>query len=551
MYIEFNKQYPAMRPLKREVYGKLIFLAGVENEALREHVYRAGIRDILVSYFYLRNRSLATIEEQLQRFDNVILDSGGFTFIQAAKKGAAIANSEIEEYTKGYIEFCDKMKHCFNYAFEMDMTWQVSTAYRNAHIAELRDRGVRVVPIVHDSVIDSLEENGFYDSQIVAFAGKMTGGASGEKMKTILDFEKRGVLVHGLAATDEASINRVPYFSVDSSSWVAGGKYGLTYIWNGNKITVYDAVKKHEVRTQYADRFSEIGLDPAKILADDYESVNIMNAYAWKQYIDYVRYNITKSWWLTDEEKAAGKDFLINEVQAPVKADAVERYQDQAREAKADLIRSQDRRTLLPAGASPFLSLSMAAPMQCNNCAHYRTCDAYKKDASCWYHENINVSSIDDILGAAGALVSMQQSRIGHAVLGERFLGGNIDPNVSKEVKTQLQIITTMGKLVELRDGGKLIGGPPPAGAVPSPTPSDGAPSTIDTMFNEVSGAIHIKAETVEPSVQEVIATMDNPYQRVVERQVKYEPQQAHSHKTIIKTDLSENPENWPDELYT
>jgi hypothetical protein len=571
MYELFNQQFPRMRPLTKEVYGKLIFLAGVENEALREQVYQAGNRDILVSYFYLRNRKLSTIREELKRFDNVILDSGGFTFLQRAKKGETISNEEIQYYTEQYMRFCDDMADCFNFVFEMDMAWQISEDYRNAHIEELTDRGIRVVPIVHKAYTERLEELGYFDHQVVALAGDLTGGVSGTKMQVIRQFQEKGILVHGLAATDEASINRVPFFSVDSSSWLAGGKYGLTYIWSGTKITVYEADKK-EVRLNYLDKFKKAGLDVEGIQNDTAPAINTMNAWAWKQYTDYVRFNITQSYWLTDKEKADGKDFLIKEVQADAVPDAAERYEQESR--SADLIRSTNVRDHLPANTSNFLDPRMAVPLNCNNCSLFQQCPAYKRDSTCYYHSTVNVSSLEDTIGVMGALITGQYSRISHAMLAERLNGGNLDPNISKEMTVQMKLAQVMGNLYKISHAKN--NGVDVLPNVPGPTiPTDGEvrERTIEAIFSEVSETRENPEPKQQPTVsvkKEPVIILDPPEREIpvsgtpfaasqpslkskiisaYEEGSKNAPQ-AKVEKKTFDTGFSENPSSWSNELF-
>ena len=40
--------------------------------------------------------------------------------------------------------------------------------------------------------------------------------------------------VHGWAVTDNKSIKRMPFYSVDSTTWLGGAKYGSTYHYVGN-----------------------------------------------------------------------------------------------------------------------------------------------------------------------------------------------------------------------------------------------------------------------------------------------------------------------------
>lgn len=453
MYQRLNEHWPRMRPFSQEIYGKKIFLAGVENAHILECAYRAGVRDVLVSFYYLRTKNMTAIEASLARFDNVILDSGAFTLITNNKKKNKqheITDEALKLYTEDFIRFADKYAYLFNFVIENDMSWKISPEYRKAALDEMRDKGIHTVPVIHWSIADKLEEYGFYDCELVAFAGDVAGGKAGANQVIANNLEKRGILIHGLAATDEGSINGMPYFSVDSTSWLQGGKYGITYVFTESKITSYEATDKAK-RYQYKQKFIDAGLDWEGIEEDtngkrNAKAVNTMNAYAWRQYAEYIRYNMAQSYWLTDEEKAEAKDKLAAQQNAKLDNSAKNEYEAQAR--RADLIRKNPVTSLLPEG-SKHLDPRMVLSMSCNDCSAHRNCKAYKKDNMCYYDSIHTVNNVDDAANLIGQLLGAQHKRVAHAMLVEKLNGGNIDPSIGKEINTELKTAMVYGKLSE------------------------------------------------------------------------------------------------------
>lgn len=490
MYKEFNSKFPKMKPLVREVYGKLVFLAGCENEHHRSQLYDAGIRDILVSYYYLRKKNDASIIKQLERFENVLLDSGGYTYIQQGKKGKAPTDDEVKYYTEDYMKYCEKMHEHFNFVFEMDFTWQIGKEYRDAVLHEMHDNGIHMVPIIHASLSGDLEGNNFFEYPLVALAGDITGGTAGPHAPIIRKLMDKGILIHGLAATDEASVNRVPYFSVDSSSWISGAQWGLTYIFRGGKIITYSAKDKKRAREANKYIFEQAGLNWEGIAADKHFDVNVMNAFAWRQWIQHIQNNMAQSYWLTDYEKAQAKDKMREQMGVTTTGTAVEAFEKEARNPSTP--REIPVKSYLPEDASAYLDPRMAAPLVCNACSLSHVCPQYEANAQCAWNTIIKVSGLSDLIGVMGAQISMQHSRISQANLAEKLQGGALDPNLSKEM-------TTLMKMVQVAQGLLEKGAPPP-----SNIPGEVNKSPIlESMFEEEEDFIIAEYEEKETTPEE------------------------------------------------
>ena len=88
--------------------------------------------------------------------------------------------------------------------------------------------------------------------------------------------------VHGFAMTKfQTTLKLVPYDSVDSSSWVMGQKYGLTYIFMGNRWKVLTGDDK-KYRRRYRQYFKSIGVNWELIEADNVDELRKSNVIAWR-----------------------------------------------------------------------------------------------------------------------------------------------------------------------------------------------------------------------------------------------------------------------------
>lgn len=428
-----------MKPLPEEFYGKIIFFAGCESNKLKDELIYANCENVLVSYYHLRNKSKDHARKSLAPFKRVILDSGGFTFIQRMSAGETISNQEIIDFNKEYIQFCDEMKDVFNWVFEFDMNVQISEQYRIDSIKEMNYRGIRVVPIVHDLTnIKEVEEKGFFDYDLIALAGKLTGNAMAGPIITFFnECRKRGVMVHGLAATDEQSIMSAPYASVDSSSWLAGARYGCTYIFQNGRLKVFDKNKKAE-RKRFRSYIEEAGINYENLAADTAFEVNCLNAYSWRKWQEFIQFDTRQSYWLSEMEKAEGKKLRALQFRIKDKIDPVETLEDIARDlerSSVNLVKVSEAQDNFQ-----FIDSRIVAPMHCNNCYLAHRCDKFKEDSTCYFKTLYAITEAKDILPVASSLITMQMDRIAHGRLVEKTDGGNLDRALSREIQSMFKM---------------------------------------------------------------------------------------------------------------
>lgn len=455
MLERFNLAWPKMKQLKTPVYGKLILFAGAETQVMQDALYDVGIRNILVSFHYLQKQSKEKIRERLSKFDFVMLDSGAFTFIQRMNNGETVPPEEIRQFTHNYLDFCEEMSDCFNWVVEMDVADRVSEDFYLAQQREFGERGVRVLPVVHGKPIQWYKDNGWFEKfDALAIAGRLTGGVKGSLIPYLNECQKAGIIVHGLAATDTGSIERMPYFSCDSTTWLSGGKFGSTYIFKNGTLVTYDNTHKVKIREQYKDRWIKAGLDYEKIKADSSSEVNRMNAYSWFQWYDWIKYDTKQAYWLNDQEKAVAKDLFAksrgwelpvkatDELNAVVRSDRVE-FSDLIQIGTEDKVAFADPRAVSTA--------------DCNNCSLAFRCGHFQPDSKCVYKVNYAVAEVADTIPLMGAVIAMQFDRINQERLNEKYDGNRASKEVSNEIKTFFKINEQFNNIVKTLNTGKSI----------------------------------------------------------------------------------------------
>lgn len=437
MLDKFNVAWPRMKPLVEPIYGKLILFAGAETQTMQDALYRVGIRNILVSYHYLRKQTDEKIREKLSKFNFVMLDSGAFTFIQRMNNGEDVSPDEIRQFTHDYIAFCDRMSDCFNWVVEMDVADRVSEEFYLAQQEEFLSRGIRVLPVIHGKTLTWYQERGWFDKfDAVAIAGRLTGGAKGSLIPYLNEARKKGVLVHGLAATDTSSIERMPYFSCDSTTWLSGGKFGSTYIFRNGTLVTYDNTQK-DIREKYKKTFIDAGIDWDLVKKEKSAEVNAMNAVSWFNWQEWIKYDTRQSYWLTDAQIAEGKELMAKSRGWKLEKKPTDEVKDLARSGRAEFT------DLIQIGRENGVAMVDPRAVQtaeCNNCSLAFRCEHFEPDQKCVYKTHFAVGEVNDTFPLMGALISMQFDRINQERLNEIYDGNRTSKELTNEIKTFFKI---------------------------------------------------------------------------------------------------------------
>lgn len=208
-----------------------MFFAGAESKLYWPALDNANVDSRLESYFYKVKG--AKSEPPYSQCKNFLLDSGGFS---ARKSGVKIDVRKYAQYLNHY-----KVK----FAFNLD-TNDVEETLRNQKFLEIATKSY-IIPIYHMS--DYLNPktrdmlNDFLAYPFIGVARARTGENVHEGIMTFLNyvFSRTGTktAVHGLAITTDKYLVQYPFFSVDSTTWLNGTKYGTSKVYKCPKQLLY------------------------------------------------------------------------------------------------------------------------------------------------------------------------------------------------------------------------------------------------------------------------------------------------------------------------
>lgn len=251
-----------------------LYLAGMEAFSGKSKTYYVNLHNdtyVLTSFYYCTDKYIEKLINTIGR-DNILLDSGAFTFRMHGLKG-----EDIDTYTKRYIDFINKYN--IKYFFEMDID---ITKEDLKKVKELRKRiedetGKQCIPVWHK--VRGIDEwKDIVDKyKYIAIGGGTDIHNNDKKYKDVIKqmvkyANQHKVKVHGLGY-NRKDIIEMGFYSADATSW-AGGKYGNIWYW--------DNIKK---RPKYDRSNTAI----KRIKAERQPDVSRQNYDVWYHYQKYLR----------------------------------------------------------------------------------------------------------------------------------------------------------------------------------------------------------------------------------------------------------------------
>ncbi len=168
----------------------------------------------------------------------LLLDSGGFV---ARTKGVPINLDTYINYIK---------KHEIKFAFNLDTNDLEQTLSNQRKLIE--STNCYIIPIYHLS--DYLQNRELLHDFINEFPYISVGGVAGENSpislqeefyKYVFHHTADKTKVHGLGITAQPMLERYPWFSVDSTSWLSAARFGNTRTTDDEIIAKFNAKKNH------------------------------------------------------------------------------------------------------------------------------------------------------------------------------------------------------------------------------------------------------------------------------------------------------------------
>ena len=208
-----------------------LYLAGLEGY-LTESKYHMDIPSnsyILTSFYYVKDSVIKEIIDSVG-IDNVLLDSGAFTFRTRGIKG-----EDIDSYINKYIDFINKWD--IKYFFEMDIDM---TEEELPKVKEYRKRiedatGKKCIPVWHKTrgVNEWKDLCNNYDYIAIGGITSALDDNYAVIIKQLVKYaNQHNVKVHGLGYNRKDFLD-FDFYSVDATTW-NGSRFGFIWYYDRN-----------------------------------------------------------------------------------------------------------------------------------------------------------------------------------------------------------------------------------------------------------------------------------------------------------------------------
>lgn len=213
---------------------------------------------ILLSYWYYKDQDLDAllVNNFREPYPEIFADSGGFS---AWSQGATIDWREYGGWLK-------RWRHLFSVRANLDVIGNPAETRENQK--RLEDAGLAVLPVYHTG--EPLSELEYYlrDYSYIALGGMVPHMRYTKRIMPWLiqafKVAQGQAVFHGFGCTSWNVLKSLPFYSVDSSSWGSGYRYG--------QVPVFDAARGKFVTVRLGNRrewlavsrlVRGLGFDPA------------------------------------------------------------------------------------------------------------------------------------------------------------------------------------------------------------------------------------------------------------------------------------------------
>lgn len=221
------------RPLNIYDNEMKLFLAG--NDDCRKERFDIHLKDlyILESYHYIIKQEW--MFPLIKEFKGFLLDSGAFTFMNKAND----KHFDWHKYALNYGEFVrtHNIEHYFE--LDIDVIIGIKEVERLRGVLE-QAAGKKCIPVWHKSRGLEYWRQMCKEYDYVAIGGIVTKEIERKDYPVfsyLLKIAKESdCRVHGLGFTNIKGMNKYPFYSVDSTSWLSGNKFGAVYLFDGKSM---------------------------------------------------------------------------------------------------------------------------------------------------------------------------------------------------------------------------------------------------------------------------------------------------------------------------
>jgi len=439
-----------------------LFLSGAENKKNLQLLIDVKQKYIFMSYLYLKKRE-SLISNLRENGIKIMLDSGAYTFLVrytvAKEKGSTVEDPVMnylgisyEQYAKEYTEFIRKNQDWIISAVDLDIQRIIGIE----KVDELRSK--YFIPLekeVETKICYVLHKP---DIEVKGRVGKLfrTYGYLGfSKIHDSLPYgkvfsyaKKHNTKIHGFAVTG-IEIRKFPFFSVDSTTWTMGARFGTTYILKGGTLQVFDHTQKHRRKT-YKILCKKLGIDFKGFMSDNSHEVMKFNIYQWKLFADYM-----ENRWSNKMDKP--EDGEVKET-LPVSVEGKETLpenktnnEEEEDEEEFENLALKNNIVIEEGKELDFLQKNNSF-LYCSDCYLNEKCPKYDEGKSCSFNLEKKDMGKDSLIDIVSNILNIQYNRVLKGKLVEEVDGGVPDKVLSNELSLMMGLLRDFKELVSERD---------------------------------------------------------------------------------------------------
>ena len=200
-----------------------IYFAGTESKPFLDVVTKAGSNKALMTYWAFKTGTSRFYNLIAEKPLDIFMDCGAYS---AWSQGFTI---NVEDYGEFILQVKDRLTVYPN----LDVKGDLSATLRNQEVLE--SMGLHPIPVFHVNTYnwDVLQEyvNNYDYIALGAIAGEST---SRDEMRKVLDkvfsIAKIGeTKFHGFGLTIKDILERYPFYSADSTSWMSSVRFGTNF----------------------------------------------------------------------------------------------------------------------------------------------------------------------------------------------------------------------------------------------------------------------------------------------------------------------------------
>ena len=300
--VKGESKYSNLREIMDTKRPFSMMFSGVEDDNNFQILYDMGIRNFLISFHYVQKKHLSTkkYEELGVKF---FVDSGAFTFMSSIEH-QEWEPEQWEDYINKYLRWLERHHSIVFAAANLDLEYLVGgelVQKWNEKYFEtfMLKTGIPICFVYHDNATVFTWEQ---YCQRYPYVGISWGGIDTQGndlnygVQRLKVAEKYNSLVHGMAMTHTGLLTKLPFYTVDSTTWLVGLQYGEVNYWTGKSMS---RLKKDKWKGVMLSKLVSKGFDEELLIEEDKAELIKINVHAFIEAEKFVQDKLkTRMYWL-------------------------------------------------------------------------------------------------------------------------------------------------------------------------------------------------------------------------------------------------------------